>query len=111
MLSHTVKVREQVIECRIRRIVTISANQFGFMPRRPTIGAIYLIRCLVEKYREHRKDLHMVFIDLEKGYDNVSRVFTSERDSVGIYSNHPRYLFGDGDMCLGTGWKYSVFFS
>ncbi|XP_063940524.1 uncharacterized protein LOC135149258 [Daucus carota subsp. sativus] len=32
LLSHTMKLWERVIECRIRRIVTISVNQFGFMP-------------------------------------------------------------------------------
>ncbi|KAL8156433.1 hypothetical protein AgCh_001501 [Apium graveolens] len=34
--------------------------------------AIYLVRCLVEKYQKRRDDLHMVFIDFEKAYDNVS---------------------------------------
>ena len=36
------------------------------------IEAIFLIRQLMERYRE-QKDLHMVFIDLKKTYDEVPR--------------------------------------
>lgn len=36
-------------------------------------NAIYLVCCLIEKYQERHKDLHMVFIDLVKAYDSVPR--------------------------------------
>ncbi|KAL6575803.1 hypothetical protein OROHE_000784 [Orobanche hederae] len=73
LMSHTIKLWERVIEQRIRKCVKITENQFGFMPGRSTMEAIYLIRQLMEHYRDKKKDLHMVFIDLEKAYDKVPR--------------------------------------
>ena len=66
------KLWERVIEHRLRQNVSISENQFGFMPGRSTIEAIHLLRQLIERFRE-RRNLHMIFIDLEKAYDKVSR--------------------------------------
>jgi hypothetical protein len=43
------------------------------MPRRSTLEAILLIRQVMERYKEQKKDLHMVFINLEKAYDKISR--------------------------------------
>jgi hypothetical protein len=34
---------------------------------------IFLIRQLMERYQELKKDLHMIFIDLEKAYNKISR--------------------------------------
>ncbi|XP_019256392.1 PREDICTED: uncharacterized protein LOC109234790 [Nicotiana attenuata] len=71
LFSHTMKLCERVVEARERRPVSISENQFGFMPGRSTTEAIHLTRRLVEQYRDRRKDLYRVFIDLEKAYDKV----------------------------------------
>ena len=49
----------------------MSENQFGFMPGRLTIEAIYLLRRLMRLYKDRKIDLHMMFIDLEKAYDRV----------------------------------------
>ena len=72
-MCHTMKFWERVIEHRLRQNVTISENQFGFMPGRSTTEAIRLLRQLIERFRERKRNLHMVFIDLEKAYDKVSR--------------------------------------
>ena len=60
------KLWERVIEYMLRQNVTISENQFGFMPGRSTSEAIHLLRQLIERFRERKKNLHMIFLDLEK---------------------------------------------
>jgi hypothetical protein len=73
LMSHTMNLWERIIEHRLRGVTNVTKNQFGFMPRRSTMETIFLIRQLMKRCKEQKKDLHMVFIDLEKAYDKVTR--------------------------------------
>ena len=73
LMSHTMKIWERIIEARLRNRVETSEQQYGFMPGKGTINAMFALRMLMEKYKEGQRVLHCVFMDLEKAYVRPKR--------------------------------------
>ena len=47
--------------------------QFGFIPAKGTIDAVFISRRIQEQYLAKQKKLYMCFVDLQKAFDGVSR--------------------------------------
>ena len=67
------KVVKRVLEKRHQRIVTVNEMQFGFMPERGTIDAVFTLRRLQEEYLAKGKKLYVHFVGLDKAFDRVLR--------------------------------------
>ncbi|EYC32477.1 hypothetical protein Y032_0003g1601 [Ancylostoma ceylanicum] len=55
LTAYTMKVYERLLDSRLRDMVEIAADQFGFTSERSTIDAIFIARQVMEKYREKSK--------------------------------------------------------
>ena len=73
LLENMMKVSERVIEQNIRELVDIDAMQFGFIPGKGAMDAIFIARQLQERYLEKKKKLSFASVDLEKAFDLVPR--------------------------------------
>ena len=71
LLCHAMKIFEWVLDTRLRKMVSITLNQCGFVKGCGTTDAIHAARLLLEKHREKNKSIHMVFLDLEKAFNWV----------------------------------------
>ena len=74
LLKHGMKVVEHVFEKRLRKMIEIREENYGFVAGKGTIDAIFILRQLQEKYSENDKELYFVFVDLEMAFDRVPRV-------------------------------------
>ena len=72
-MCQPIKPWERFIEARLRQITSIGNTQYGFLHGQSTTEPIFILRILQEKYKDMNKELHKVFVDLEKSCDRLPR--------------------------------------
>ena len=73
LLERAMKMVERVLERQIRTLVNLNEMQFGFMPGKGTVDAIFIVRRVQEEYQKKNNKLYMCFVDIEKAFDRVPR--------------------------------------
>ena len=105
------KILEKIVDGLIRQVVSIYDSQFGFVPRRGTADAIFVVRQLQEKYLAVNKRLYMAFVDIEKEFDRVPRkVIWSALRKLGVVEWIVRLVQGmyanvQSRVCVGEGFN------
>ena len=68
LLQHAIKIVKMVLpERRIRTLVNLNKMQFGFVPRKGTVDAIFIVT-MQEEYQNKDKKLYMCVVDMEKSF-------------------------------------------
>ena len=73
LLEHATKIVEKVLESRIRTLSNLNEMQFGFIPGKGTVDAIFIVGRMQEEYQKKDKKLYMCFVDMEKAVDRRPR--------------------------------------
>ena len=58
LLEHAMKIVEKVLERRLECMVKVDEMQFGFMPGKGTIDAVFILRRLQDEYLDKEKKLY-----------------------------------------------------
>ena len=66
LLEHTFKLYEKVSDGHLHEVVNTDKMQYGFMPGRGSVDAVFVLRRLSEKFRAKNKKLFLVFVDLKR---------------------------------------------
>ena len=66
LLEHAMKIVERVLERRMQTLVNLNEMQFGFMPGKGTVDAIFIVRRMQEEYQKKDKKLYMCLLTWKK---------------------------------------------
>ena len=66
LLEYAMKIVERMLERRIRTLVNLNEMQFGFMPGKGTVDAIFIVRRMQEEYQKKARSCICVLLTWEK---------------------------------------------
>lgn len=74
LLPAAYKIYTHIINARIRKIHEpwFSTNQGGFRESKACQHKLMVLRSLFEDAKEHKKEIHALYIDIKKAYDNIA---------------------------------------
>ena len=72
LFKRAFKLHEKVLDGHLCEVVNVDKMPYGFMPRRGTADAVFVLRRLM-KNSEPKNELLFIFVDLEKAFDWVPR--------------------------------------
>ena len=75
ILNAAYKVLSQIIYCRLRERAKdfVGTYQAGFVEGRSTTDQIFMLRQILQKFREYQIPTHHLFIDFKAAYDSIDR--------------------------------------
>ena len=97
LLEHAFKLYEKILDGRLHEVVAFDKIQYGFMPGRGTVDAVFVLRRLTEKFRAKNKKLLLYLLIWKRLFIR----FALRQKGV------PEYLV-NGVMSLYTGCKTAV---
>ena len=66
LLEHAMRIVERLLERRIRSLVTLNKMQFGSMPGKGTVDAIFIVRRMQEEYQKRTRSCICVLLTRRK---------------------------------------------
>ena len=69
LLEQAIKIVERALQKRLQDIINLDESQFGFMPGKGTVDAIFVLERMEKSFERRRKACISVFFYLEKALE------------------------------------------
>ena len=104
MASILSKVAETILLNRLSDVLVTNRNQFGFKPKLGADMCIYVLKEIIDRYRQLNGCLFMCFLDASKAFDRVkhSLLFRNlvKRGAPGYIVRILVYWYSHQTMCV-----------